>query len=143
MFIVSLRWLELITYIVYVHLLSIRWNKWCKNHVSNKQKQKKWNSAKAIPIKNSVQMRACYQTAGLPGRQLEQQFPQYARSTIYKYVNMPTNDITPYDKCRGNTGRVEKFQRWKDLEKKFANFAQECWPLYLKTRALIERSATC
>ena len=78
------------------------------NNVSNKQKQKKWNSTKAIPIQHSVQMRACYQIAGLRGKKLEQQFPQYARSTIYKHVNMPINDITPHDKRRRNTGRVEK-----------------------------------
>ena len=78
------------------------------NNVSNKQKQKKWNSTKAIPILHSVQMRTCYQIAGLRGKQLEQQFPQYARSTIYKHVNMPINDIILFDKRRKNTGRVEK-----------------------------------
>ena len=78
------------------------------NNVSNKQKQKKWNSTKPIPIQHSVQMRACCQIAELHEKHLEQQFPQYTRSTIYKHVNMQINDATPYDKRRRNTGSVEK-----------------------------------
>ena len=53
-------------------------------------------------------MRACYQIAGLRRKQLEQQFPQYGISTIYKHVNMPINAINLYEKRRKNTGRVEK-----------------------------------
>ena len=53
-------------------------------------------------------MRACYQIVGLRGKKLKQQFPQYARSTIYKHMNVAINDITPYDKRRRNTGRIEK-----------------------------------
>ena len=53
-------------------------------------------------------MRACYQIAGLQRKQLEQQFPQYGISTIYKHVNMPINAINLYEKRRKNTGRVEK-----------------------------------
>lgn len=77
-------------------------------------------------------MRACYQSAGLRKKQLEQQFPQCARSTIYKHKNIQIN-ITPYDK-RGKNKEAWKneFLRQKDLEKNFANFT----PLYLKTCAL-------
>ena len=53
-------------------------------------------------------MRACFQMAGLWGKQLEKQFPKYGRSTIYKHVNMPINDITPHDKGRRSTGRAKK-----------------------------------
>ena len=69
------------------------------NNVSNKQKKKKWNSTKAIPFQDPVQMRACYQISGLRGKQLEKQFPQYGGSTIYKHVNIPINDITPRELC--------------------------------------------
>ena len=82
------------------------------NNVSNKQKQKKWNSTKVIPIQHSVQMRTCYQIAGLRGKQLEQQFPQYARSTIYKHVNMPINDITVWQtQEKHREGWKNEFQR--------------------------------
>ena len=45
---------------------------------------------------------------GTAGKQLEEKFPQYARSTIYKHVNMPINDTTLYNKRRRNTGSGKK-----------------------------------
>ena len=50
----------------------------------------------------------CYQWAELREKQLEQQFPQYARSTFCTHVKMPVNDITLFSKPKRNTGRLEK-----------------------------------
>ena len=87
-------------------------------------------------------MRACYQIAGLRGKKLEQQFPQFARSTIYKHVKMPINDISPHEKCKRNTERVEKMSS-RDISVSRRTFTQGCWPFDLMTRAFRERSGVC
>ena len=56
------------THLIYVHCITDMARTYYVHSLCSSVQQKKWNSAKAIPIKNSVQVRACYQTARLPGK---------------------------------------------------------------------------
>ena len=56
-------------------------------------------STKGVSLEDSVEMRVCYQRAGLHGKELLKTFSRYRKSTVYKHCKKSISTVkTPEDR---------------------------------------------